>query len=91
VHFTLSEGASSRNLNTLVQTKEPYFSRAELGKAQQILQVRLMRETFPENAIPADVKVTDVFILSVSALGLMSDEEFQKGYDALVKEASAPH
>jgi hypothetical protein len=89
VLFTIGENTLNRSLNTLVTTKNPFLTRSDMGKAQQAIQVRLMRETFPENEIPADLKIHDVFIASASSLGAMTPEEFNAGYDDLLKEQAA--
>ncbi len=88
VHYTTAAASHRRNLNTMVSTKPSYFSRADLGRSQQVLQARLMKDTFPNNHIPSDLLITDVFVISVSQLGQMTRAEFEKGYEALLAEGA---
>lgn len=86
VHYTAGEAPYQRNINTVLATKERHFARADIGKAQQMLQLSLMRSF--KDQLPADIQITDVFMISVNWLGFMTDEQFQKGYDELVQEQS---
>lgn len=61
-----------RGLNTIVVTNTIIFTRADIATAQEGLMRRFLTET--ENA--QDTKISDVFIISVSHLGFMSQEEF---------------
>jgi hypothetical protein len=65
-----------RGLNTLVVTGQPIFTRADIGTAQEGLMRRFLNET--EQA--ANTKISDVFVISVSNLGLMTHEQFEGAF-----------
>ena len=91
VHYQLSDSHGlqqfQRSLNCILKTEREAFAHVNIAKAQQLLQMRLLNEAFTE-APPADFKITDVFMISISHLGRMSADEFQQGYDALAAEQS---
>lgn len=62
-------------LNAVLQTKEPNLGAEQIGKAQQMLQLRF-HEKMGEASLT--VEVFDVFILSFSSLGHMTQARFQK-------------
>lgn len=69
-------------LNTILQTTSPFVTKAEIGKAQQMLQMRLVR-TFPDNKISPEFKITDVFLMGVHHLGRMTAAQFDAGSEEL--------
>lgn len=76
VLFTDLEGVEGANthtirLNTVVTNDEPFWGVKHLASAQEALQVK----TFEK--IGTKIKVIDVFIMSVSNLGLMTREQFE--------------
>ena len=88
VYYDFAENAKfHRNLNCLVRTERDCFPHSEIAKAQQLLQVRLMTENFPDGP-PAEFKITDVFMLSINHLGRMTPDQFAEGFAALASEQS---
>ncbi len=86
VHFEFGDSiAHYRNLNCIIKTDRQVFGHVNLAKAQQLLQMRLMSENFKEGP-PEGFRITDVFTMAISQLGLMTDDEFARGYDDLVGE-----
>lgn len=60
-------------VNVMMRTPTRNFTVKDLGKAQQIAQMQMFDKLQNEK-----LEVKDVFILSVSYLGLMNEEEFQR-------------
>ena len=77
------------DVNVLLRTDSKNFTAADMGKSQQIAQM-----TFFERIGVPTMKVVDVFFVSVSRLGLMTEEEFQRPPEGMVvqerKEPQAP-
>lgn len=69
-------------LNTTVQTKNKTVPAKAIGQAQQGIQMLLFKRE------GAEVTVTDVFIMSVSYLGHMTQEAFVEGVDELQAQAA---
>jgi hypothetical protein len=67
-----------KGLNTLITTTNGFFTREDLARAQDGLMQRFVAETKQEKG----GKIVDVFILSVSRLGLMTQEEFEGSFAA---------
>lgn len=86
VHFNIGDESLHRNLNCLIRTDRQMFNHANMAKSQQLLQMRMINETFQDN-LPEGYTVTDVFILSVNHLGVMTAAEYQEGFDAVVTDA----
>lgn len=72
------KGAHQRALNVMVNTVGPAFSRNDLATAQDGLMRRFTTETEQQKG----AKIVDVFILSVSHLGLQTQEEFDGSFAA---------
>lgn len=86
VHYTHGEGHKfHRNLNCLIRTDRQAFAHVNMAKAQQLLQMRLMNETFAGGP-PEGFQIIDVFLMNVSHLGRMTPEEFSEGFAALATE-----
>lgn len=86
VHFSTGDGTDfHRNLNCIIKTERQAFTHANMAKSQQLLQMRLVSETYPE-APPAGFKITDVFLMGVSHLGYMTQTQFAEGFSDLVAE-----
>lgn len=66
------------NMNALILTQRKAFTKQDIGKAQQALQLRFYKEV-PQDP---DTEVIDVFMVSVSYLGLMSQKDFHDGFSA---------
>ena len=62
-----------KGLNTLVRTDTPNFTRGDLAAAQEGLMRRFVAETPQEK----NGKIVDVFVLSISNLGLQTTEQFE--------------
>lgn len=89
VHYDFSESAVfHRNLNCIIRTDRQSFAHANMGKAQQLLQMRLLNEKFPPEGPGEGFKITDVFLMSISYLGQMTVEEFQEGFAEMSAEQS---
>ena len=84
VVFSDGENEGRQNLNTLLATPQGFVSQTELGKAQKVLQVRLINEVFG-GALPENIKITDVFLMSVSNLGYMNEKQFTAGFAEMVE------
>lgn len=67
-----------KGLNTMVRTSTRHFTRADIAKGQEALMQRFLEETPKEQA----GKIVDVFIISISHLGLMTQEEFDGPFSA---------
>lgn len=67
---------AQRGLNTMVRTTDPVFTRGDLATAQDGLMRRFLNETDQAKA----GKIVDVFVLSVSALGQMTTEQFEGSF-----------
>ncbi len=67
------ESIGNIRLNTVLRTTDEKVRARNIGEAQQALQMLFLRKM--ENV---NVKVIDVFIFSVSYLGLMTEADFQK-------------
>lgn len=65
--------ARQRGLNVLIKTDEPHFTRENLAQAQQ----GLMRRFLTEGPQEKGAEIVDVFTLSVSSLGLQTEEQFE--------------
>jgi hypothetical protein len=65
-----------KGLNTLVRTDKPFFTRRDLATAHDGLMQRFIKETPQEKGS----KIVDVFVLSVSNLGVMPEEEFEREF-----------
>lgn len=88
-HFVADGAFHTRNLNALSVTPKKFLNQTELAKSQQTIQARLVRQTFPDGNLPADFKFVDVFVMSVSWMGQMTEAEFLQGHDELVAEQMA--
>lgn len=87
--FKDSKGDYQRSLNTLLPTDNKYVTRKDLARAQEATQVKFFQKTFPENQIPIDVQVVDLFTVSISYLGFMSQKEFNEGFAEAEQAAEA--
>lgn len=88
VHFTLGDNVGHQHcLNCIIKTDREAFAHVNMGKAQQLLQMRLLNEIIGEQP-PEGFKILDVFLMSVSHLGRMTPEEFQEGFAELSTEQS---
>ena len=67
----------SRNFNILIMSDTKTVNRAQLGRAQQLAQVRYFTEFDSEQKS----NVVDVFIQGVSHLGEMTEAEFHGEFD----------
>lgn len=67
----------SRNFNILIMSDTKTVNRAQLGRAQQQVQVRYFTEFDSEQKS----NVVDVFIQGVSHLGEMTEAEFHGNFD----------
>jgi hypothetical protein len=65
-----------KGLNTLVRTTQPFFAREDMAAAQDGLMRRFVSETPQEKG----GKIVDVFLLSVSHLGEMTEEQFEGSF-----------
>lgn len=70
-------------LNTTIRTANDYVTAADLARAQQGVQMQLHQQ-LSEPAI-----VTNVIIMSVSHLGLMTDEQFISELDRMREQAAS--
>lgn len=70
------------HINTTVQTKNKTVPAKAIGQAQQGIQMLLFKRE------GAEITVTDVFIISVSYLGHMTQAAFVEGLDELQAEAA---
>jgi len=75
---------AQRGLNTMIRTAEAFFTRGDLATAQDGLMRRFLEETDQSKA----GKIVDVFILSISPMGLMTAQQFN-GPFAEANSASA--
>lgn len=66
-----------RSLNVMLTTHNPEISRIDLAKAQEGMCRRFVSET---EQIPG-FKIADAFILSISALGFMTEQQFNAGFE----------
>lgn len=67
------KGGRQRALNVLVRTDDPFFSRENLAQAQNEMMRRFLSETDPDK----DEKIVDCFMISISHLGLQTQEQFE--------------
>lgn len=75
----------TRNFNVMLPTENDFVNRKGLGLAQQQAQVRFYTEFDTHRT--AEIK--DVFILSISHLGAMTEAEFHAGFEQQVAEEEA--
>ena len=88
VHFTLGDNtALHHKLNAIVKTGRHGFAHVNMAKAQQLLQMRLVNEQFPEGP-PAGFQIMDVYLAGVSHLGMMTEKQFAEGFEELAAEQS---
>lgn len=66
----------SRNYNVLINSENPFVTHDDLGHVQQMAQVR----HFTEFDTHQRYRILDVFIQSVSHLGLMTEDEFKASF-----------
>jgi hypothetical protein len=79
-------GKENRNsMNALLNTENGVITRNDLAKAQRAV---LGRFTTSCPQIPGH-EITDVFMMSISHLGLMSQEEFHAGFNDAAPAAPA--
>ena len=88
VHFVTAEGRDHRHFNVLSTTDKQQFNHTTMAKAQQLLQMRLVKEAFPEG-LPEGFQIVDVVFLGVSHLGQMTQDEFVEGFADLTREQAA--
>jgi hypothetical protein len=65
------EGIGTTKLNTTIVSDNPHVDVRQIGRAQQALQMH-----FFQRIERVDVTVVDVFLLAISPLGHMTEEEF---------------
>lgn len=63
------------NINAMLQTDEPFVNALGLDRAQKLLMNNFLQRG-PQNK---GFKITDVFILGMSNLGTMSDDQYAAG------------
>ena len=74
-------------LNVLIRTESKFITAFDIGRAQQVAQAQ-----FFERVEDKTLKVVDVFTLSVSYLGKMTEAQFQyRPTDKKSVEALFPH
>lgn len=78
-----SKDVEALDINTTLRSSNAYVTAKDIGRAQQSIQMLLFQR------IGVEVSVIDVFIASISALGLMTEQEFMEGVDDLQAEAQA--
>ena len=80
VHYTQPANADqthrSISFNTLLITKQQHINRHDLARAQQAMMQRFVTET--EDGKTG--QIVDVFIIAINHLGVMSEQEFHKGF-----------
>lgn len=86
VIVTSKSGTRQRGLNTLIMTDKPVFTRVDIARAQEGLMRRIVSET----AMTKHDKISDVFVIAVSNLGLMTEEEFEAGFVEALADTQAP-
>lgn len=67
-------GLSSYRMNTVVTSNQNTLHAAQIGKAQQILQMEFIKRMNDPT-----LEIRDVIILTINPLGLQTTEEFTKG------------
>lgn len=76
VFINPDETLGTLRLNTVTRTKKQLFTAQNLGESQQALQMQFHRNC-ETRGVPL-LNIFDVFIMSVSYLGHMTEEEFNK-------------
>jgi len=72
-----SEDIEEQYINTTIVGDQPNITAVQIARAQQGIQMLLFQR------IGVDITVLDVFIMSISQLGRMTNEKFMEGMDAL--------
>ncbi|TIN00982.1 MAG: hypothetical protein E5Y34_11035 [Mesorhizobium sp.] len=87
--LTLDSKGTQRqtNLNAVLLTEGPCVTRKDLAKAQQAIILRFNQVAQPV----VGSNITDVFMLSVNNLGLMTQAEFHEGFPAESAEDPGKH
>lgn len=65
------------SLNTMITTTEQALIRDDLGRAQAGLMQRFVLET----TVGKTSQIKDVFLIAITHLGLMTEAQFQQGFD----------
>lgn len=75
----------SHDLNVLLVTTHPAILRMDLAKAQEGMQRRFVTEFEQRKGF----KIVDAFIMGISPLGRMTEEEFSTGFEQNVGALAA--
>ena len=80
-----SDGIGTMSLNCVVTNENQIFPVQKIGQAQQLLQM-----LFHKKIEDPEVDVIDVFLVSVSHLGHMTEEEFNRPPEGMAQAERSP-